>query len=267
MKSAQAGQPALHRELMTSILLSPADAGSVLSKELAHCGAQVVAWPELRIDSPETYFALNEAIENLFGYDWLVLKNERAAASFLLRFQSNHELSELDDLKTLAIGESTSETLVRSHIHVDVAVDRFPFENIFAALKRYAGEVSGLSFLLPSAGLNCELFEQQLAEAGARVDDVTAYRTASDHQRLAQLMALLVGGGIDCVIFSNSSALNEFSRLVDTDNLPRVLAGVAIICGDPETARAAHEFGLSDDKMLPTTLSEVALAQLINTDR
>jgi uroporphyrinogen III methyltransferase / synthase len=250
---------------MTSILLSPADAGSSLSKELAQFGAHLLAWPELRIDAPETYFALDEAIENLFGYDWLVLKNERAAASFLLRFQSNHEPNELDDLKTLAIGDSTSETLVRSHIHVDVAVARFPFGNIFGALGRYAGDVSGLSFLLPSAGLNCELFEQQLDDVGARVDNVTAYRTAADNQRLAQLMALLVGGGIDCVIFTNSTALNEFSRLVDTDNLPRVLAGVAVICANPETARAAHGFGLSDHKVLPATLSEVALAQLINT--
>jgi uroporphyrinogen III methyltransferase / synthase len=251
---------------MTSILLSPADAGSSFSKALAQFGARVLAWPELRIDSPETYFGLDEAIENLFGYDWLVLKNETAAASFLLRFQSNHEPNELDDLKTLAIGDSTSETLVRSHIHVDVTVDRFPFENIFATLGRYAGDVSGLSFLLPSAGLNCELFEQQLTEAGARVDAVTAYRTAVDNQRLAQLLALLVGGGIDGVIFTNSSALNEFSRLVDTDNLPRVLAGVAVICGDPETAQAALEFGLAEPGIMPSMLSEVALARLINTD-
>ena len=252
---------------MTSILLSPAHAGSSLSNELAQFGARVLAWPELKIDSPETYFGLDEAIENLFGYDWLVLKNERAAASFVLRFQSNHEPNELDDLKSLAIGDSTSETLVSSHIHVDLTVDRFPFENIFAALGRYAGDVGGLSFLLPSAGLNSELFEQQLTEAGARVDNVTGYRTAADNQRLAQLLALLLGGGIDCVIFTNSSDLNEFSRLVDTDNLPRVLTGVAVICGDSETAQAAHEFGLSEPGIMPATLSELALAQLINTDR
>lgn len=252
---------------MTSILLSPAATGSAISKELERLGARVVTWPELRIQTPENYFELDEAIENLFGYDWLVLKNDRAADFFLRRFQNNHAPNELDDLKTLAIGDSTGEILVRSHIHVDVAIDRFPSENIFAAVADYAGDLNGLTFLLPSAGLNCELFEQQLAEAGARVDNVTAYRTTSDNQRLAQLMALMVGGAVDGVIFNDASALGEFCRLVDTDDLPRVLDGVAVICGDPETARAAHEFGLPANTMLPETLSAEALARLLNAPR
>lgn len=252
---------------MNNILLSPANAGSSLSKELEPFGVRAVTWPELRIEAPENYFGLDEAIENLFGYDWLVLKNDRGAESFLRRFQNTHEPTELDDLKTLAIGDSTSEILIRSHIHVDVAIDRFPSQNIFAALEGYAGNLSGLTFLLPSAGLNCELFEQQLAETGARVDNVVAYRTTSDNQRLGQLMALLLGGGIDGVIFNDWSALDEFSRLVDTDDLPRILNGVAVICGDPGIARAAHEFGLPATKMMPETLSADTLAKLINAHR
>lgn len=252
---------------MTNILLSPADLGSSLSKELERLDVRVVTWPELRIDVPENCFGLDDAVENLFGYDWLLLKNERAAAFFLQRFQSNHELNELDDLKTLAIGDSTSEMLVRSHVHVDLAIDRFPSENIFAALAGYAGDLNGLTFLLPSAGLTCELFEAQLTEAGARVDNFTAYRTTSDSQRLAQLSALLVGGGIDGVLFSNSSALDEFGRLVDTDDLPRILAGAAVFCSDPETARAAHELGLPADKIMPESLSADTFAKLISEHR
>lgn len=249
---------------MTNILLSPADVGSSLSKELTQLGARVIAWPELRIDAPETYFALDDAIENLFGYDWLALKNERAADSFLLRFQSTHRLDELDALRTLVIGDSTADILVRSHIHVDLAIDRISSANIFAALESYAGDPGGLTFLLPSAALNCELFEQHLAEAGARVDNVTAYRTTSDNQHLAQLLALLLGGGIDGVIFTNSSSLDEFRRLVDTDDLTRVLAGVAVVCGDVETARAAQDFGLAATQMMPEPLTADALSKLIN---
>jgi uroporphyrinogen-III synthase len=173
----------------------------------------------------------------------------------------------LDDLKTLAIGDLTSEILVTSNIHVDVAIDRFPSKNIFAALAGYAGDLNGVTILLPSAGISCELLEQQLAEAGARIDNVTAYRTTSDTQGLAQLMALLVGGGIDGVIFTNRSALDDFSLLVDTDDLPGVLAGVTVICADSETARAAHEFGLSAIRMLPESLSADALAKLINANQ
>ena len=121
--------------------------------------------------------------------------------------------------------------------------------------------------MLPSAGLNRESFEQQLVEAGARVDNVTAYRTTADSQRLAQLMALLLGGGIDGVIFTNSSALDEFGRLVDSDDLPRVLAGVEIVCGDSETERAARDYGLATNKITLEQLSADALAKLLNLHR
>lgn len=252
---------------MTTILLSPADLALGLEEELEQFGVRLVTWPEIEIAEAENYSALDEAIENLFGYDWLVLKNERAATSFLQRLETKHELRELDELKTLAIGDSTSEILVGSHIHVDVAITRFPSENIFAALKDYAGDLSGLTFLLPSAGLNRESFEQQLVEAGARVDNVTAYRTTADSQRLAQLMALLLGGGIDGVIFTNSSALDELGRLVDSDDLPRVLAGVEIVCGDSETERAASDYGLATNRITPEQLSADALAKLLNLHR
>jgi uroporphyrinogen-III synthase len=162
------------------------------------------------------------------------------------------------------IGASTADILVRSHIHVDLEIDRLSSENVFAALEVFAGDLSGLTLLLPSAGLIRELFEQQLAEAGARADNVAAYRTTSDHQRLAQLLALLLGGGIDGVIFTNSTSLDEFRRLVDTDDLTQVLAGVAVVCGDAETARAAHDFGLTAARLMPEPLTADALSMLIN---
>ena len=249
---------------MTTILVPPADIGSLPAKELEGPGLRVLTWPDLKVDAPENYFKLDEAIDNLFGYDWLVLKNERAAASFLSRFQPQHEPAELDTLKTIAIGEPTTEILVRSQIHVDVAIDRFPSKNIFAAIEGYTGALSGLTFLLPSAGWQTETFEQQLTEAGARVDNVAAYQTTSENQRLAQLLALLVGGGIDAVLFANFRALDEFARLIDTDDLPKVLAGVTVLCGDSESAQGAHEYGLPANKVMPEPLSREAIAKLLN---
>lgn len=249
---------------MTSILVPPADIGSSVATELERLGLRVLTWPELKVDAPENHFGLDEAIDNLFGYDWLLLKNERAADSFLSRFQPQHEPAELDALKTIAIGESTGEILVRSQIHLDVAIDRFPSKNIFAEIERYAGVLSGLTFLLPSAGFQTDLFEEQLTEAGARVDNVEGYQTTSDNQRLGQLLALLVGGGIDGALFANVSALDEFARLIDTDDLPNVLAGVTVLCGDSESAQAAHEYGLSANKVMPEPLCAGSIANLLN---
>jgi uroporphyrinogen-III synthase len=44
-----------------------------------------MTWPQLAIQAPPTYSGLDEAIENLFGYDWLLFINENAARFFLER--------------------------------------------------------------------------------------------------------------------------------------------------------------------------------------
>jgi uroporphyrinogen-III synthase len=247
---------------MTNILLSPADARSGLSGTLASLGARVIEWPELKVDGAENCFALDDAIENLFGYDWLILKNEIAATYFLRRFGLHHQPDELDDLKILSIGDNTSQALAQSHIHVDVLVDRSA--NIFKALESYIGDFTGLNVLVPSANIYREAFAQLLEEAGARVDNVTAYRTVSDTQRLAQLKALLVGGGIDCILFTSPQSVGEFTHLIDTDDLGHILAGLLIACGDPESAAAATNLGLAD-QVLPAELTTAGLADLMNT--
>jgi len=248
---------------MTSFLLSPADARSGLSGMLERLGARVIRWPELKLDAPESCFALDEAIENLFGYDWLILRNKIAATYFLQRFGRNHQPEELDDLKILSIGDQTSQALAQSHIHVDLLIDRSAY--VFKALESYVGDFAGLNVLVPSANIYREAFEQQLEEAGARVDNVIAYRTVSDPQRLAQLKALVVGGGVDCILFTSPQSIDEFTDLSDTDDLRQALAGVAVACRDPQTVAAAMDVGLAADQLLSADLTATGLTNLMNT--
>src|SRR5690349_20892866 len=105
-----------------TILCAPGDSRIDLRRELERLGARVIEWPQLRIDGPQDNSAIDEAIENLFGYDWLIFKSEAAAEYFLRRFALEHTLDELDELKILAIGE-TDQRLVRSHVHIDVTAN------------------------------------------------------------------------------------------------------------------------------------------------
>jgi len=243
-----------------AILLSPSEAQSGLARELTNLGARLIHWPELSIDAPEDNFALDEAIENLFGYDWLILKNENAAKYFLERFARSHTSDELDGLRILSIGEKTHQALAQTQIHVDVMVDRS--NEVFAALESYATNIHGLNFIVPSAKLHRETFELKLEDAGARIDSVLSYRTCSNSDELVKLKALITGGGIDFVVFKQPASVDELTSLLDTDDLQRVLAGVAVACLDEPTSEAANNFGLGNSLML-TEPSASALAQLI----
>lgn len=243
-----------------SILLSPSEAESGLTRELVSLGVRVVHWPRLSIDEAQDNFQLDDAIDNLFGYDWLIFKSAAAAQFFLRRFERNHQTHELDNLKILAVGERTQQALTQAQIHVDVMVDRST--DVLAALESYAGDISVLNLLVPSANMGGAVFELQLADAAVRVDSVLSYRTCSSPNELVKLKALITGGAIDFVAFTNPRSVDELAALFDTDDLARTLPGVAIAGLDESTRQAARGYGVID-LLMPAESSVTALARLI----
>ena len=247
---------------MISVLLSPSVADRELATLLERSGARVWAWPELAINHPDNDVSLREAINNLFGYDWLILKNAQAADYFLRRFLTEHQPEELEGLRVLTIGSEAAERASELRVHVDIALDRFSNAKLFPEIESYCDNLQSLArlnFLVPSASVSREHFEQQLEGAGARVDSVTTYRTCSDGAKLTELRTLLIGGAIDCLAFTDPSAISEFAALWDTDDLGRLLAGVIIACRDEGTNAAANEFGLTEtlSPSDPSTLAKV----------
>jgi uroporphyrinogen III methyltransferase / synthase len=251
---------------MTNVLLSPTEAKSDLAKALHAKGARIVTWPELNTGPLESHGPLDEAIENLFGYDWIVLKNSFAAEFFLRRLRDlSREIDALDELRVCVVGESTAERLRETQVHADLPLDRFAKDGVFVAIASYLGgseSISGLNLLVPSAKITREPFEEQLESHGARVDSLPAYRTTDENQRLAQIKGLLAGGGIDWIVFAQPSAIEELAQVFDTNNLPRLLAGVSVACCDRETKNTATQFGLASAAS-PNDPSVNALADLI----
>src|SRR5919202_4305558 len=230
-------------------------------------GARVVSCPTIEIVAPESYALLDEAIENLFGYDWLVFTSANGVEHFLRRLEAlGKDVSELDSLRVCAIGEATAERLVAAHIHVDVIPQKFQAEGVFAALETYLGgrgQFEGLNFLLPRAAVARDFLPRALEGAGARVHALPAYRTVRPETTdRARVEALLVGGGVDCITFTSSSTVQNFAQLFDTRDLRGLLAGVRVACIGEVTAQTAAEYGLRTD-IRPSGSTAPALARAI----
>lgn len=244
--------PTIRRLAGRTILIGPSNVpGCELATELERHGARVLAWPRLDISPLDTYTAIDEAIQNLFGYDWLVLRNVNAADYFLRRFEElGRDISELDPLRVCAIGAATVARLEESQVHIDVVPNRLSSPPVFSAIETYVGGrdfLAGLNFLVPRAAIAADSLGRSLEEAGARVDEVTTYRTCAATPDLAQIKGLLTGGGIDCIAFAGSSEVYEFAAVFESNDLFRLLGGVAVVCMDEGTTDAAAEFGLHVD--------------------
>jgi uroporphyrinogen III methyltransferase/synthase len=218
-------------------------------RALQEFGATVLSCPTIEIREPESYERLDEAIDHLYGYDWIIFTSTNAVDFFLRRLNFlNHDKSDLDELHVCAIGEATGDKLREAHVHVDLVPNAAKAEGVFLALTEFTGgpdKLSGLNFLLPRAAVARDLLPRSLEEAGARVDIVTTYRTVMpDNLDRGRLSAMLAGSA-DCIAFTSPSTVRNLGLLFDTHDLSKTLAGLTIACIGDITAATAAEYGLT----------------------
>src|SRR5262245_42711432 len=111
-----------------------------LNAALTKNNFSVTTWPKLSIQPPASFATLDEAIENLFGYDWLIFVNQDAARAFLIRVdERGHDVSELDSLRVCALGEHTAAALEQRQVHVDVIATHAIAVRVIGGIADYVG--------------------------------------------------------------------------------------------------------------------------------
>lgn len=234
--------------------------------ELENYGAKVIVCPTIEIAEPESYERLDEAIDHLYGYDWLIFTSANAIDFFLRRLKTRcMKIEELDETKVCAIGQASEDKLRDARVHVDIVPSQAKAEGVFTALSEFVGgaaHLRGLNILIPRAAVGRDYLPKALEEAGARVDVVTAYRTVvPENLDRGRLSAMLAGSG-DCIAFTSSSTVKNLALLFDTHDLSKILTGVTIACIGDVTAATAAEYGLHVD-IQPAQATVKDLAQAI----
>lgn len=224
---------------------------SHLKPQLKSAGFQIITWPRLQLAPVQNLAALDEAIANLYGYDWLIFVNGDAVRVFLERVeQQSREVSDLDSLRVCAIAEGTATVVEHARVHVDVVATQTNPAAILDQLAAYAGGVEHLdrmSFLLPQAAIGREFLKPHLENTGARADVITAYQTVAneDLTRLAGLQSMLLTGSIDAVVLTSSDEVSELARVFDTPNLGELLRNTFVLAIGDGAVNAAEAAGIS----------------------
>ena len=232
----------------TVVITRASDQAQEFVNELAQYGAEVILCPTIEIRELESYDRLDDAIEHLYGYDWLIFTSVNGVEHFFRRLETRgHDASDLDELKVCAIGEATAERLRNLQVHVDVIPEEFKAEGVFAALERFVGgreALARLNVLIPRASVARDYLPKALEQAGARVDVVPAYRTSLPEDLDRGRVAAMLSGSGDCIAFTSSSTVRNLAQLFDTQDLSQALAGVVVACIGDITATTATDYGL-----------------------
>lgn len=250
----------------TVIVTRAASQAAELTTRLESFGAKVIVCPTIEIREPDSYERLDEALDHLYGYDWLVFTSTNGVEFFHKRLVDRGlKVENLDEIRVCAIGQRTAEKLHDLHVHVDVVPSQSTAEGVFSALSEFVGgedQLRGRNILLPRAAVGREVLPDALQKAGARVDVVTTYQTVvPENLDRGKLAAMLTGSG-DCIAFTSPSTIKNLAKLFDTHDLGKTLPGVVVACIGSVTAATAVEYGLHVD-IEPEQTTTADLAQAI----
>src|ERR1700736_4257400 len=84
----------------TIMITRPKHQAAQLASELEGFGARVLSCPTIEIADAETYEPLDDAINHLYGYDWIIFTSANGVEYFLRRLiEAGHRTEEMDSLR------------------------------------------------------------------------------------------------------------------------------------------------------------------------
>ncbi|MEN6463782.1 MAG: uroporphyrinogen-III C-methyltransferase [Syntrophaceae bacterium] len=213
---------------------------------LAAEGARPIHFPTIKIEPPLYWTGLDEAIDNIELYSWLIFTSANGVRFFLRRLrEKGRDIRDLKNIRICSIGPATAAMLKKMGIHVEMVPNEYISEGV---IKSFSGiDVRGKKILLPRAEIARDIIPEELAKMGASVDVVTAYRTVQSGAKKSELQEHLDKGRVDVITFTSPSTVANFVHIMGKDfKLPEK---VKIACIGPVTAAAAKKNGFRIDIM------------------
>ena len=224
------------------IVITRAPAQSLeLVERLKNLGADAVSLPLVRFVEPEETAELDAAIRSLASFDWLMFTSANAVNFFLARCRALECWPSAERLQIAAVGSATRAALEKEKLRAVLVPREFSGAGLAAEV---SGTVKGKAVLLPRSDRAMDELPLRLRNAGAKVMDVVAYRTAGAESFDPGAIASIRAGNVDAVTFFSPSAFREFQNLMGAEALAKWNSRVALAAVGPVTAEAIRAAGL-----------------------
>jgi uroporphyrinogen III methyltransferase/synthase len=215
------------------LIVRPAAQGPPSAAILRAAGAHPVLVPLIELLPPnDGGAALATAVENLGGYDWLVLTSANGVRQFAEALGALGVLSLPPEQRVAAIGPATAAALAELGATVSLVPEQYVAEALVDAFPPPDGRAGTRRVLVVRAEVARDVLPAGLRAKGWSVDIAAAYRA---RPRLLATTERAAVGSCDTVVFTSPSVVDAFCD--QPEPLP-VPATVAVI--GPVTAAAAR---------------------------
>ncbi len=221
-----------------------AEQAEAFQQQLRRRGAVPVECPTIQLVPPPDWAAVDAAIRDLAGFDWLILTSVNGVRFFLGRMQElGKDVQELKNCRVCAVGPKTADALAAQGITPDLLPEQFTGEGVVAAFQGI--DLQGRQVLFPKADGARDLIPQQLRSMGAAVVDPVVYRNIMPVELPEAARQALEQHQLAAVVFSSPSTVRNLTALAGgITRLKEMLHGMAVASIGPVTTRACQELGL-----------------------
>ncbi len=216
-----------------------------LAEELERLGAEVTIVPLIEIRPAEDRGALEDALQRMATYDWVVLTSVNGVAPVgpgLVSLGASTQVA--------AVGPVTAEAIRDRGVEPAFVASRAS-EDIAAGL----GDVVGKRVLMPQADIAEPHLAEELRGRGAEVDVVVAYRTVLVEPPMWGILPLRIA---DAVVLASGSACRSLAAAGGAGG------GAMLVCIGPKTAKVAREVGLKVGLVADETTSDGIIRALVS---
>ena len=243
------------------VVTRPRAQAQAFARLLEEAGASVLLAPTIVIEPPASWELLDRALERLHDYRWAVFTSVNGVEMARRRLEAlGRDTGALRGRRLAAIGPATAEALRGMGLEPEVVPEEYVAEGLAECLRGLIRP--GERVLLARAAETRDLLVRELEAAGARVDEVPAYRTRPAREDAGELRRALDAGRVDVVTFTSSSTVRHFAALFAPEDLRCLLSAVTVACIGPVTRDTARELGL-DTRIVPREYTIPALARAI----
>lgn len=236
---------------------------SELVAELEGYGAECLEYSTIQVEPLESYAALDEELERLNEFHWVLFSSINAVQYFFDRlYAKGMDARNMKGPHVAAVGKATADYLRNYGIVADLIPTVYTAEGLAQSLLDFG--VEGRNILIPRAVKAREFLPETLRGAGAQVAVAPVYQNVPPKGVKEDLLAELRSGRVDMLTFTSSSTVTNFLAMVDAasqDELRALLEGVKIAAIGPVTAKTITNSGLTVDVMPETfTIPEFVAA-------
>jgi uroporphyrinogen III methyltransferase/synthase len=220
----------------TVLVTRPEHQSEFLAAPLRNLGANVLIQPAIEICEPADWSAVDDVIERLDEFDWLVFSSVNGVRYFLNRILAlGHDLRKLGDASLAAIGPATVAALAEYHLRADLQPDDYRAEKLAAAL---APQVHGKRVFLARASRGREVLAEMLRQAGAHVEQAVVYESRDITTANTEVHEALSNGNIDWMTVTSSAIARNLVRMFGD-----ALSNTRLATISPLTAKVLEELG------------------------